>query len=130
MTWEGDRAERDSAPSLSGLQLETMLTDKFSSSTAARLRNRLATTEMTDRLDVSMPAIQRRPIKNSRLSGAFGVSAGHSWRNDIRRGLKILGRATSVRVRVPPPGIPPEESRAGLCDDAGVARHIQHPRDR
>jgi hypothetical protein len=45
-TWEGDRARKGSAPSLSGLHLGTTLTDKFSSSTTARLRNRRATTEM------------------------------------------------------------------------------------
>src|ERR1035437_9570342 len=61
-TWEGDRARKGSAPSLSGLHLGTTLTDKFSSSTTAQLRNRRETTEMTDGSNLSMPAIQRRPI--------------------------------------------------------------------
>ncbi len=39
-TWAGDPGPKGSATSLSGLHLGTMLSDKFPSSTTARLRNR------------------------------------------------------------------------------------------
>src|ERR1035437_5796549 len=103
-TWEGDRARKGSAPSLSGLHLGTTLADKFSS-----LHNR-PTTESAgnNRDDRSLElkhagdstATDLKTLDFPARSEFFLATGGE---NSIRRGLKILRRATSVRVRVPPP---------------------------
>src|SRR5208282_376943 len=99
-----DRPERARPLLFSGLHLGMMQTDKFSISKTARIWNRRTTTQIDGSLELKHAGNSTAAdLKNSRLSGAFGVFASHWWQNGIRRGLKILRSATSVRVRVPPP---------------------------
>ena len=105
-TWEGDRARKGSAPSLSGLHLGTTLANKFSSSTTARLTESAGNNRDDRSLELKhagdSTAADLKTLDFPARSEFLLATGGE---NSIRRGLKILGSESSVRVRVPPPAL-------------------------
>jgi len=84
------RARKGSVRFRSGLHLGTMLTDKFSRSTTARLRNWRATTEMTDPSNLSFDFSEASAAASSLTAFALAIAGFRDLGGDGHPGSMLL----------------------------------------